>query len=323
MIKISKYFTLLALFFVFTNCLDKNTPKVDVSAIDVTIDVHRFEQKFYTISPNKLGVLKAEYPYLFPSSNTDSVWLSKMQNKDEQLLFTESQKLYNNFSKETIQLESLFKHIKYYYPKFKSPKVITILTNVDYDNNVVVTDEFLFISLDIFLGKDNEIYQNFPEYIKQNYTKKHLIVAVAEKFVEKKVTPIFNQTYLYNMIQEGKKLALSQAFLPSVSASEIIGYTYEQFLWAAQSEAEIWKYFIQNKMLYSTDPKLKNRFIEDAPFSKFFLEIDRDSPGKIGAWFGWQIVNAYIKNNKTSLQQVILTENDEIFKNSKYKPRKN
>ena len=317
-----RYFTLLLLFISLVSCTKKENTKIDVSTIEVKTNIHRFDQKFYTTSPNKLSDLKAEYPYLFPEPNPDSIWVNKIQNKDEQDLFAESQKVYDDFTNETEQLKSLFKYIKYYYPNFNEPKVITILSNVDYNNKVVLADSLLFISLDIFLGKDNEIYQEFPNYIKQNYTKEHLIVAVAEKFADQIIPPSNDKSFISRIIQEGKKLTLIQSFLPSVNQFEIIGYKPEQMEWAEKSESEIWKFFIQNLMLYSTDPQLTQRFIEDAPFSKFFLDIDQDSPGKIGSWFGWQIVESYLKNNKVTLQQAILTENEEIFKKSKYKPRK-
>ena len=75
-------------------------------------------------------------------------------------------------------------------------------------------------------------------------------------------------------------------------------------------------------MLYNSDGKLAERFIDEAPFSKFFLEIDQESPGRIGAWFGWQIVQSYMNNNKVPLQKVMLIDNEEIFNRSKYKPKK-
>ena len=318
-----RYFILYLFFVGFLSCSKTTNSSIDVSDIQVITDIHRFDQKFYTSGPGNLSILKGEYPYLFPEPNADSIWVNKMQNPDEQELFSESQKLYNEFSKETNQLNSLFKHIKYYYPKFNEPKVITILSNVDYENNVVLADSLLFISLDIFLGKDNQVYQDFPEYVKQNYTQEHLIVAVAEKFADQSILPSNNKTFISRIIQEGKKISLMQSFLPAISGAEIIGYTPEQLTWAEKSEVEIWKYFIQNSMLYSTDPQLSNRFIDDAPFSKFFLEIDKDSPGRIGVWFGWEIVQSYMKNNKITLQEIMITDNEEIFLKSKYKPRKN
>lgn len=320
----SKLFRIISiiLFLSVLSCSKTTTKNIDVSNIEVEVDVIRFDQKFYTTPPNGLDDLKSEYPYLFPESNPDSIWLNKMKDKDEQDLFSETQKIYSDFTRESDQLKSLFKHIKYYSSNFKEPKVITILNNVDYNNNVVLADSLLFISLDIFLGKDHYVYEDFPNYIKNNYTSSHMVVAVAEKFTEQMIPPNSNKSFISRIVQEGKKLVLLQAFLPNVDSAELIGYSKEEFLWAENSEVEIWKYFIQNSMLYSTDSQLKARFIENAPFSKFFLEIDKESPGRIGVWFGWQIVEAYMNNNNVTLQKLMLKDNEDIFKQSKYKPRK-
>jgi len=303
-------------------CSEKKNKKIDVSDIHVETVVERFDQKFYTTPPEKLANLKAEFPYLFPEPNPDSVWVNKMQNKEEQKLFADTQKVYNDFSEETQQLTNLFRHIKYYFPKFKEPKVITLLTNVDYNNKVVLADSLLFISLDVFLGKDMDIYQDFPNYIKQNYTKEHLIVAVAEQFADQIIPETKDKSFISTMIYQGKKLALIKAFLPDVSQHEIIGYTDDQLKWAEKSEVDIWKYFIEKEYLYSSDHQLSKRFIEEAPFSKFFLEVDKDSPGRIGSWFGWQIVNSYLNHNEVGLPETLTMENEDIFKKSKYKPKK-
>jgi len=304
------------------SCSNKENSKIDVSDISVKTLVKRFDQKFYTTSPEKLADLKTEFPYLFPQPNPDSVWVNKMQNKDEQELFVETQKVYKDFSEETEQLNILFKHIKYYYPKFKEPKIITLLTNIDYNNKVVLADSLLFISLDVFLGKDNGIYQDFPNYIKQNYTKEHLIVSVAKQFANEIVPSTNDHSLIAKMIHKGKKLALIHVFLPDVDQNEIIGYTADQSKWAQKSEVEIWKYFIQKEYLYSTDSQLTKRFIDDAPFSKFFLEVDKDSPGRIGTWFGWRIVDSYLSNNDVKIQEMLKMDNEEIFKESRYKPKK-
>ena len=58
------------------------------------------------------------------------------------------------------------------------------------------------------------------------------------------------------------------------------------------------------------------------PFSKFYLEVDKESPGGIGVWYGWQIVKSYAENNETDLKTLLQTDNEEIFKRSKYKPKK-
>ena len=53
------------------------------------------------------------------------------------------------------------------------------------------------------------------------------------------------------------------------------GYTPEELQWAKDNEVEIWQYFIENELLFSTNPKLPLRFIVPAPFSKFNLSIDK------------------------------------------------
>ncbi|MCD6544255.1 MAG: hypothetical protein J7K34_07075 [Flavobacteriaceae bacterium] len=176
--------------------------------------------------------------------------------------------------------------------------------------------------MDVFLGTDSPIYQTHPNYIKQNNNKEHLIVAVAEQFAEQIIPPTNDKSFVSKIVQEGKKLALIQVFLPNVTKQAIIGYTVDQYEWAEKSEVEIWKYFIQKEYLYSSDSELTKRFIEDAPFSKFFLEVDKDSPGRIGTWFGWQIVDSYLDHNETGIRETMVTDNEEIFKKSKYKPKK-
>jgi uncharacterized protein YjaZ len=84
----------------------------------------------------------------------------------------------------------------------------------------------------------------------------------------------------------------------------------------------MWRYFIENELLYDNDQKLNNRFINPAPFSKFYLEIDNESPGRVGAWVGWQIVRSYMKNNEVPLPELLKMSPKEIFEKSKYKPKK-
>jgi uncharacterized protein YjaZ len=85
----------------------------------------------------------------------------------------------------------------------------------------------------------------------------------------------------------------------------------------------MWRFFIDESLLYNSDPKLPNRFINLAPFSKFYLEIDNESPGRVGQWIGWQIVRSFMKNNeKVTVQELLKMEYKDIFDRSKYKPKK-
>jgi gliding motility-associated lipoprotein GldB len=318
----NKFFNVLFFLLLLTSCKKEVVKKVDVSTIDVTVLIDRFDQKFYSATTETLPNLKKSYPFLFPVQNQDSIWLNRINNKDEIELFNLAQNVFTDFSVEKPQIEDLFKHIKYYHPVFKSPKIIALITNLDYKNKVMYVEEYLFISLDMYLGKNSEIYQSFPSYLSQNYDKSQLLVDMGKAIGNFYFAPKINRQFLNLIINEGKKMVQLDFYLPLVSDAQKMGYSTEQINWVAENETPIWKYFIENKLLYSTNPDLYTRFVAEAPFSKFFIDIDKESPGKIGVWLGWQIVRSYMKNNHVTLQQLLQTNAEEIFKKSKYKPKK-
>ena len=307
---------------VFFSCDTQKKSTIDVSKISIDYKIKRFDVDFYKATKETLQNVKAAYPYLFPESFSDSISLAKIADKQEQELFAETQKVYKDFSDIEKQLTSFFKHVKYYNPNFKAPDVVTIQSNIDYENRVIYADSLLLISLDVFLGKNHSFYADFPNYIKQNNTKEHLIVAVAETFINQQIPTIINRSFIAKMVHEGKKIALLDWYLPTISEAEKMGYSQEKWQWAVENEAQIWAYFMEEKILFSTETNLNKRFLEEAPFSKFYREQDNLSPGKIGVWLGWQIVQSYLKHNDVSLQEFLKIDETELFNKSKYKPKK-
>jgi len=318
----NKFLILLIILTVVVSCKKQKNKTINVSTIKVDVSVDRFEQKFYNTNKQTLSNLKKEYPYLFPMQTLDSVWLNRINNAEEKELFKKSQQVFSDFKEEKIQIENVFKHIKYYHSNFKPPKIITLITNLDYKNKVIYADSLLFISLDMYLGKNSEVYQNFPSYLSQNFDKNQLVVDIAEAISKTYLQPAKNRQFINLIINKGKKMYLIDSCLPTISDAQKMGYSKEKLDWVQANETQIWKYFIENKLLYSTNLNLYKRFIENAPFSKFYLDIDKESPGKIGVWLGWQIVKSYVKNNNVTLQQLLQTSEEEIFEKSKYKPKK-
>ena len=316
-----KYFLILTLFTILFSCKSNQEHQIDVSAIEVNVSIDRFDIDFYTTKEESLFKTKEKYPLFFPKSTPDSVWIEKINDKEEQELFLETQKIYANIDFLKTDLEQLFKHIKYYNPEFKVPKVVTLLSNVDYENKVIYTKEYLLISLDVYLGEKHEFYAEFPNYIKQNYNKNHIVIDVAKAIISNP-SSVVDRTFIGKMITEGKKLYVLDTYLPLRNNFEKIGYSKEKYNWAIDNEEQVWKYFIENKLLFSTDTELNKRFLELAPFSKFYRSEDVLSPGKIGAWIGWQIVKSYMNHNDVSLQQLLKLSSEEVYKNSKYKPKK-
>ncbi len=318
----AKHISIILLLLMMASCSSKQENFIDVGKIDVDFSIDRFDIDFYESTESSLDETKNKYPFFFSNNQPDSIWINKINNKDEKELFIETQKLYNDISFLRVDLESLFKHVKYYNPKFKSPKVVTLLSNVDHQNRVVYTSDYLLISLDVYLGKDHRFYADYPNYVKINNHKNHIIVDVAKKIIDSQMLASTSRDFISKIIREGKKMYLLDRYLPSVLDSEKIGYQKDKFIWAENNEEQVWKYFIENKLLFSSDTKLNKRFLDNGPFSKFYRAEDNFSPGKIGVWIGWQIVRSYMKHNDVPLQKMLSTNSEEIFKKSKYKPKK-
>lgn len=316
------YFLFFLLSVCFFSCDKKTKNDIDVSNISVNFEIERFDVDFYNSSEENLPSLKSKYPILFPKETPDSIWISKIHSKDEQELFAEVQKKYKDFDIQQEELSDLFKHVKFYDKSFKSPKVYTVLSNLDYDYRTIYLDSLLIISLDLYLGSNHPFYNDYPGYIKNNNSSKRIIVDLANNIIEEQMIPSNDRSFIGKMISEGKKMYLLDLYLPKVNDAIKIGYSDEKFQWAVNNEEQVWKYFIDKKLLYSTDTKLNQRFLNEAPFSKFYLVEDSKSPGRIGRWIGWQIVRSFMNKNDVSLQTLLTTSSEEIFKKSNYKPRK-
>ena len=317
--KIHPFIVVTCLFFL--SCDKKNKTENAVTAIPLELKVERFDKIFFETPPKDLEKVKSAFPFFFPAGNDDSVWLDKMQDPIWREVHTEVQKKYADFEPVKADLELLFKHIKYYFPETKTPKVITIISEMDYTNKAIYADSLVIISLELYLGKNHKFYQ-FPNYIKQNFEQKQIMPDIVSSFSSRKIPSVMDKDLLSQMIYRGKQLYLKDVLLPDYSDAEKMGYTPEQIKWCEENESYMWRYFIEGELLYSADQKLVTRFINPAPFSKFYLEIDNESPGQVGAWIGWQMVRSYMENNKVPVADLLKTDAKEIFSKSKYKPKK-
>lgn len=317
-----KYTLLLFLGIIFFSCNDSNKVEEKIEKIPMDIEIRRFDKAFAKATPADLPILKKEYPAFFPKQYDDSIWVEKLADTLQNELENEVIKAFPKDQQIEDVLVPLFQHIKYYFPKFEVPLVVTTTSDVDYRNKIILTKSMLVIGLDNYLGSEHRFYEGIERYFAKEMKPSQLGPDVAEIYSKQYVKPPRKATFLDQIIYYGKQLYLKDLWLPKTSDAEKIGYTEEEYTWAEENELYMWRDFVESEMLYSTNPKLGARFINPAPFSKFYLEIDNESPGMLGRYLGWQIVRAYMKNNNVEIQRLMITDADEIFKNSKYKPKK-
>lgn len=312
----------VSIFIVLFSCKKENKIEEKITEIPVAFKIERFDKLFYESKPADLASLKAKYPFLFPSGNEDSIWVNKLKDPLLQELYKEVEDKYGSIGKIENDLELLFQHIQYYFPKYRTPRVITIINEVDTDAKAIYADTIAFISLDCYLGKDHPFYADFTEYQRLTLQENQILPDLVSSFSYGKIATPRDKSLLSLMIYHGKELYLKDLLIPEYSDAAKIAYTEQQIAWCKENEYQMWSYFIENKLLYEANVKNEFRFINEAPFSKFYLEIDSESPGRVGQWLGWQIVRSYMENNDVSLQELLKMDAKSIFEESKYKPSK-
>ena len=153
------FYLLVILGLTFIGCENKDKIAEEVNMIALDLKVSRFDNVFANASASDIPNLRIEYPYLFPAP--DSVWIAKLQDSLQIELRQEVKTEFADFEKEKVDIELLFKYIKYYFPKYQVPRVITVTNDVDYNNRVILADSLLLIGLDNYLGPEHKYYVAF------------------------------------------------------------------------------------------------------------------------------------------------------------------
>lgn len=234
-------------------------------------------------------------------------------------------KMYANPSDLTEQVKKGLQFVKYYFPSYKLPgKLITFIGPINSYGNILTTDA-LAVGLQLYMGSNYSLYQSdagqelYPAYISRRFQKEYIPVnclktIVNDLFPDNEAgRPLIEQ-----MVQAGKRLYLLDQFMPEAEDTLKTGYTKDQLDGCYKNEETIWSYFVQNELVYVSDPSVVKDYMNDAPTTQAF---GAESPGFIGQFVGWQIVKKWMgKNEKVTLQQLIEMDPKTIFEQAKYKP---
>ncbi len=317
--KFYRFLTFFLILVSFFSCKEENEI-VDVSNIAIDLKINRFDIDYHNATLDNFTALKEKYPKFFPEQKTDSLWLSYAQDSLWVALYEEVENKYSSFDNQKKELTDVFKHIKYYYPTFKTPRVVTFISSLDMEYQVINTNGILILSLDTFLGNDSKFYANYPAYLRTSFDENQIPTQVARTIAKETQPKVPHRVFINRMIAAGQLQYAVSKFSPSQTEANLFRYSTKKMKWLQESEEEIWKYLVEKEYLYSTDKDLARRFLEPAPFTKFYMAYDNESPGRVGEWMGYQIVKAYMKNNEVSLPEMMATTPTQIFKKSKYKP---
>jgi len=316
---LKKYIFYTIFLFSLWSCDVNNNNKINNTH---QFDIERFDKLFHEITINNLSDLKNNYPFLFPEQYNNEVWINRLNDTIQKQIYNEINLVYPNLDDEKNDLINFYNNFISYFPTYKLPRIITLISDVQYENRVILADSLLLIGLDNYLGSDHLFYSSMPQYISDNLISRMIVSDVAEEYAHYIIPKNNFYTFLDRIIFHGKVLYFKDIMLPKLDDRYKIGYSKSNMEWANDNENFVWTYFVEKELMFSSDNKLTKRFINVAPFSKFYLSIDNDSPGMIGKFIGWRIVKSYMKNNKTTLVEMILMNPTDIYNKSKYKPNK-
>jgi len=259
---------------------------------------------------------------LFPVKYSQEFWIKKSKDTLQQEIIREISSSFPDIKIIENEIELLYKHLKFYYPAINIPKMVSLISEVDYQNRVLLRKELLLIALDCYLGKDHTFYTDISKYISADFESEQIVVDVANEYAKKIAPRSDGRDFMSQMILYGKRIYLLQKLLPKKSLASVFSYTENELVWNTNNESKIWRYFIEKELLYSTDRELLPRFLYPAPFSKFYMTYDRDSPDRVGQYIGYRIVDSFMKNNDVSLQELMAISSTIVFNQSRYKPKK-
>jgi len=317
-------------------CKKRSRFEINTSKDRVEVTIHRFDKDLIQLDINNLKKsvynLYRSYPAFLPMyvynvldtvpNDTLAVATMFKQFVQDTAIVSVNKKVIETFgdvSDIEQDISDAFTYIHHYFPNIVLPDIYFFVSG--FNRSVLMNDSVLGIGTDFYLGADYEPYKSFTyKYLLWNMRRESLSVDVVSSTLFRYfVFDGKNSALIDNMLQRGKVIYLLSVFMPEKSSENLIGYSPEQWKWAEQNEIEIWKTIVGQKHLFSTDLQLINKYMNDAPFT---APVSQDSPGRLGTWVGWRIIDSYMNSNKDITLEQLMKENDyrKILEKSHYKP---
>ena len=216
-------------------------------------------------------------------------------------------------------LNIAFSRLHYLYPDWVIPTVYLFVSG--FNSSVVYYDNMLGVGVDMYLGSDYPYYnQVVYDYQKSTMEKEYVVRDIMSMYLAYNIA--YNSKYnrlLEQMIFRGKQLFLLSQLLPDTPAWQVIGYTPEQWAWCEHYERAIWNRIMEKRDLFKTESSVLSSYMNEGPFT---AEVTQDSPGRLGLWVGWRIVDSYMRHNEEVSIHDLINEGDaqKILEQSFYKP---
>jgi gliding motility-associated lipoprotein GldB len=298
------------------------------------VHINRFDKDLFQLvmqdTPELQGKIATDYPAMLKVIGLSIFDVNDTQQPDFfyrlvnyysepalNKLYRDAIKFYDHIEVLEANLGSGFQYLKTCFPSMQIPAVYMHVSG--FQQNTLVANSLLSISIDKYLGLDYPLYKDFfydyqlrkmtPERIVPDYLKAWLLSDYPFKGN--------NRVLLERMIYEGKIKYIIHKALPKVLPEVLMGYSSSEYTWCKQNEKVIWRTIIERNHLYTPDATTTEGYFADRP-SDF---ISNDAPGDLGSWIGWQIVTKYMERTKVTIEELMKNVDYQgILMGSRYKP---
>ncbi len=308
----------------------------DTRSIDLEMHIGRFDSALWTLDrtnlPAAIDTLAAHYPDITPVylervvefgavGDTLTTYTLERFFADTAVaqLYTDALAHFTDMRSYEATLTEAFRRARYFFPDRATPRLYAHISGLN--QSMVVGDGFVSGSIDNYMGSDYPLYERVGiyNYLRQNMRPEKLVsdYVTAWLLSEFPFTPRTGELQ-EEMIYRGKILYTASVLLPELPESLLMGYTPEQWEWCRKYEHDMWMTLVGSRHLFSRDATIRVKYLNDAPFTKPFTQ---QSPGRAGAWVGWQIVEKYMRTHRdVSPRELMLRPEDEIMRDAKYNP---
>lgn len=316
----------------------KNDPlDVNISGIDLEVEVQRFDREIFTMDFDTIGkavsTFYRKYGDLFDVFNVHVInigaasqkyygsYLSMFVNDPaNREVYDYTQDIFPDTRETDMVLTDAFRRYRFHFPGAPVPEIVGYVSR--FNHKLFTVENYIGVGLDQYLGRDCPYYDMLgtPQYMQYNMHPGKIPSDVVHVWGTAKFP--YNDSIdnvLNRMVYGGLMLYFTDALLPGMADSLKIGFSPAQMRFCRNNEEQMWTYLVEHKLLFQTDPMEIRKLTEDAPTTHYFPS---ESPGRAAVWLGWQIVREYARRNPDLGVAEIMGERDyqKILRESRYQP---
>lgn len=206
-------------------------------------------------------------------------------------------------------------------PGIKMPSVYVAITGFN-TAAAVLSDTALILSPEMYFGLGSKFYdtQTWPLFIQRTMNKDNMAANLLKSYIRFNILPQEEPTDLLgHMLMQGKEAWLMEQILPASGDTLAYDYSAVQLKFCKENEKEIWNYFMREKLVYESNMRKIVKYINPSPDAP---GMPQGAPGRIAAFTGERIVDAYLKRHPQPDMKKFLADTDarKILDQSRYKP---